>query len=426
MVRAARRNVGQGKSSIWIGATFAVLSLILLFAPTAQGAVRFDGSWQATDLDSIAGPAGISVAPDGSIFTVPSFGGVVRSFTPEGKAISQFGPDGYWADDLAVAPDGTILLADGLSLRRYSPKGKLLFTWSRGRGGLKDPSGAQSVAVGPTGSTFVTGEEIGGVIQLGVGGKPVRQFGPRLESGRFRSLDAVAAGPDGSVFVVDRNRVRVFDEAGRQVTSWGGSGWRPGRFFGADDIAVNAFGNVFAVDASLSRVQEFGPDGEFIDQWGSGGSGNGRFFYPEGIAAGPDGSVYVGDATGRVQRFMVDDAPPLPKAAIAFPTLSWNNPILPGKKSTIAFRIINFGDAAATGVEACPPRKGFVSRLFVGGTACRKIGTVGPMSARTVKFRLRPVGTRYSNPYVRLRINSDNAGGGPADTQVAIKPNLRP
>ena len=88
------------------------------------------------------------------------------------------------------------------------------------------------------------------------------------------------------------------------VTSWGSSGSGNGQFYGIRGVAVDSSSNIYTVDASNNRVQEFTSTGTYVTSWGSSGSGNGQFNTPYGVAVSSSGNVYVADmGNNRVQEF---------------------------------------------------------------------------------------------------------------------------
>jgi len=119
--------------------------------------------------------------------------------------------------------------------------------------------------------------------------------------------DALAAGPDGNLYVTDLSqRVSAISPGGKVLRRWGKPGTGPGEFkFIAGDpttptevagrIAVSRTGLVYVSDSGNTRVQVFTPQGRFIRQFGSYGSGKGQFFFPAGLAVDGSGNVYVGD-----------------------------------------------------------------------------------------------------------------------------------
>ena len=119
--------------------------------------------------------------------------------------------------------------------------------------------------------------------------------------------DALAAGPDGNLYVTDLSqRVTVISPGGKVLRRWGKPGTGPGEFkFIAGDpttpadvagkIAVGRTGMVYVSDSGNSRVQVFTPQGRFIRQFGSYGSGKGQFFLPGPLVIDDSGNVYVAD-----------------------------------------------------------------------------------------------------------------------------------
>ena len=119
--------------------------------------------------------------------------------------------------------------------------------------------------------------------------------------------DALAIGPDGSLYVTDfSQRVTVISPGGKVLRRWGKPGAGPGEFrFITNDpttptdvagkVAVGRTGMVYVSDSGNGRVQVFTPQGRFIRQFGSYGSGKGQFFSPGNLVIDGSGNVYVAD-----------------------------------------------------------------------------------------------------------------------------------
>ena len=88
------------------------------------------------------------------------------------------------------------------------------------------------------------------------------------------------------------------------ITAWGTYGSGNGQLYNPYDVAVDASGNVYVVDAGNNRIQTFTTSGVYIVQWGTLGSGNGQFHIPRGVAVDASYNVYVADtANERIQKF---------------------------------------------------------------------------------------------------------------------------
>lgn len=149
------------------------------------------------------GARGIAFGPDGSIYFVEDRQHIVRRITPDGMLVRFAGTGGgapgpndvpaissplTFPTDVAVASDGSVYIAesDAFRVRRVSPDG-LIYT------------------VAGTGASVYSGDG-----------------GPATAAG-FREISCIAVGPDGSLYVGERHRIRRVGPDGI-VTTIAGNG----------------------------------------------------------------------------------------------------------------------------------------------------------------------------------------------------------
>jgi tripartite motif-containing protein 71 len=151
-------------------------------------------------------------------------------------------------------------------------------------------------AVCPYNATQIVGQRSGGVL---------------------RFPQAVAVGPDGSIYVADQysHAIQVFGPDGTFRREVGSTGRGPGGLSSVGAVAVAADGSIYVADGA-DRIDRFAADGTLLDSWGETGSDVGEFKF--GAGGGNDsgaggglavanGMVYVADTRNdRVQRFAAD------------------------------------------------------------------------------------------------------------------------
>lgn len=146
--------------------------------------------------------------------------------------------------------------------------------------------------------------------------------------GRFTRPHAIAAGPDGSLYLDDDagHAIYRYTPEGRLLLTLGTPGqpsdtgavkndYRTvkhgaGPFNYPTDLAVAPNGDLYVSDGyGNARVHCFAPDGRLKFSWGEPGTEPGQFNLPHGVAVGADGRVYVADRQNdRVQVFTGDGA----------------------------------------------------------------------------------------------------------------------
>ena len=248
---------------------------------------RFISSWGE---GLFARPHGITIGPGDVVYCTDDLDHTVKKFTPEGELLGMLGQSGCPSDtgatsmdfrticragppfhhptNLALAPDGSMYIADGYGnarVHRYSPDGTHVSSWG------------------------------------GPGGAP----------GEFRLPHGIAVGPDGTVVVADRenSRLQFFSPDGTFLEEWTDVA-RPCQ------VLVDAVGRVYVAelgfragmwpgttaptpDATGGRISVFDRGGRVLARWGGGSNpcAPGDFFAPHDLCLDSRGDLYVGEVT---------------------------------------------------------------------------------------------------------------------------------
>ncbi len=177
-------------------------------------------------------PAGIAADLKGNIYVAGFYNQRVQKLSPQGHFIRQWGHTGKkgyvesgwfnYPTDVAVAPDGTLYVADGYNdrIQMFGPDGHFLRKW-------------------------------GGPFAANIRGS---------FNGWFRTPTGVAVGPHGNVFVADQenNRIQKFTSQGRFLTAFGTSHRGPGYTETAVTVAPN--GTVYTTNLVENRVEMWRPE----------------------------------------------------------------------------------------------------------------------------------------------------------------------
>ncbi len=236
--------------------------------------------------------------------------------------------------DIAVAPDGSLYIADTMNhrIQHLAADGTVLQVWgsfadlARGEapnGTFYEPWG---VAVGPDGTVYVSdtwnhriqrfsaeGEFLSQWGFFGQGETPFALWGPR----------DIAIDSQGQVFVSDtgNKRVVVYDADGNYLTqvqimaadgtggyipflNWDVVAWYGQSLDNKPYVAVDTEGNLYISDPEGYRILHFTRTGTFVDYFGDYGNSLGTFNLPTGLAVDAQGGLWVVDSgNNRVMHF---------------------------------------------------------------------------------------------------------------------------
>ncbi len=300
---------------------------------------------------SLEEPQALALGHDGSLYIADATANRVRKVDPDGviTTVAGTGEEGFsgdggpaidaelaWPRGVAVAPDGSVYIADTWNdrIRRVDPDGTITTAAGRGdapfperRRATEVPLDVGGVAIAPDGSIYVTdgpcvrGIDRDGVITTvaGTGRKGHSGDGGPAVEAELDEPAGLAIGPDGSFYVADYgcNVVRrvapdatittfagipdddcaepdpaVADDADALWAWYGGDGGpaTEARLVGPHDVAVDPAGNVYIADSAgiqitenaavdSHRIRRVGSDGLIVTIAGrgpSGYSGDGR------------------------------------------------------------------------------------------------------------------------------------------------------
>jgi len=326
---------------------------VVTIAGAADGAPAGDGPGATA---RFAGPGGVAVAADGSVYVADTEGQSIRRIASDAAhtvtTIAGGTIDGYadgpgssarfrWPLGLAVAADGTLLVADSVNncIRAVAPDAAHTVTTYAGScspvGGFADGAATSAqfetpvaVAVAPDGGVLVADQYNDRVRRIApathdvttlAGGAIGFADGPGA-SARFNGLSGVAVAGDGTVYVVDTyNQAirRIGTDAAHTVTTLiggdgipaayvdgagtvarlgaqGGLAWSGGRLF-VSDVAGNRIRVVTpGVDAASTTVATLAGNGASLLTDGDGA--HAAFALPTALAASPDGRLWTIDA----------------------------------------------------------------------------------------------------------------------------------
>lgn len=148
-----------------------------------------------------------------------------------------------------------------------------------------------AIASGRDGEFLVSDAELGRIFRLAPDGSPRGEFGAGVLQ---RPAGVARDAKTGRVFVADTHAhdIKVFDDNGQLLQTWGTRGEREGELnFPTHLTIVN--GTLVVVDTMNARVQGFDREGRATLSFGHRGRYVGNLVRPKGVAADDEGNFYV-------------------------------------------------------------------------------------------------------------------------------------
>ena len=278
-----------------------VLAWALIGAAPAGAAIgyldHFGGSGSTPGL--FDAPEDVAIAPDGSIYVADTGNSRVQKFDAEGDFLSSGGSLGSGTGNLnsprGLVYDGTVggwgLVAADTGNDRLMSIGVsgLPLGCISGCPPLSDPSKIDYRAdIG----WFVVANTSKQQIVL-TNGPEERTYGS-LATEEFGNPEGVAVGPDGDIYVADTSYGRIQRLTGNHVKIDHVDTFGAGELEFPHDVEVVGE-TVYVADTFNDRIAIFNDDGVPIGSFGTEGSDTNQFSQPAGIEADCHGNLYVAD-----------------------------------------------------------------------------------------------------------------------------------
>jgi len=206
------------------------------------------------------------LGPDNKIKNVDT----IFKFDAKGNVVKRFGRGLFiWPHGLHVDREGNVWVTDAASQPAVDMAAK---------GGVR--AGHQVFKFDPNGKLLM---KLG---EAGVRGS---------DQTHFSSPSSVATAANGDIFIADghevngNNRVVKLSKDGKFIRAWGKTGYGPGEFRTLHGIAIDNTGRIFVADRNNNRIQLFDQEGKHLSTWT-------QFGTPSGIAFDDKGQIYVADS----------------------------------------------------------------------------------------------------------------------------------
>ena len=278
-------------------------------------------------------PRALAAAPDGTFYVADTGNHRIQHLTADGQVLQTWGqfadvaqgeaPGGTFNEPwgLAVAPDGTVYVADTWNnrIQHFTADGTFIDMFGF-FGQAESPDafwGPRSVAVDDSGRLFVADTGNKRIVVFDSQGQSLGEFGGvGALPGLMNEPVGVAVGPDGRVYVADtwNQRIQAFEETDPNVfdsvleiplDAWIGQSLDNKPY-----LDVSPAGRVCTTDPEGFRVLCFSEAGEFLGGWGEPGPGLSQFGLPVGLAFDSTCGVWVSDARNdRLMHFTIPACP---------------------------------------------------------------------------------------------------------------------
>jgi sugar lactone lactonase YvrE len=346
---------------------------VLYVADAGNGAIRkitADGNVSTLVSGSLGSMAGIALDSSGNIFVAQIH--TIVKITPTGQISTLAGSgfpgfeDGQGTqatfdspEDLTVAGDGTVLVADtrNHAIRFVTQAGYTgtfsYFPFFHGNEAQRSYSFPRGVTVDSAGVTYIADTGNGTIRRITVDGAPVvagsasSAYGSADGNGaaaRFFEPAGLAFDSTGHLFVADAGNATirkisplldVSTLAGRVSPGTTEGAATSARFGRPSGVARDGDGNVYVADTLNHTIRKITPAGVVSTFAGlagelgqtNGNGSNARFVFPAGVAADPMGNVYVAEPSPSTIRKITPSGDVSTLATLYFSNIPGGTPV---------------------------------------------------------------------------------------------------
>ncbi len=274
---------------------------------------------QGSDPGQFKNPRDIAVAPDGSIYVADTLNHRIQHFSADGTLLHVWGsfadqskgdaPDGTFYEPwgVAVGPDGTVYVTDTWNhrIQRFTAEGEFIYMWGF-FGQAETPYalwGPRDIAIDAQGQVFITDTGNKRIVVYDGNGAYITQFGSvGFELGQFDEPVGIAVDNEGRVYIADtwNQRIQVMAPDGEggytPLLNWDVDAWYGESLDNKPYLAVDSQGNVYVSDPEGYRILHFSNTGTIIDYFGDFGTGSNAFSLPNGLCVDAVGGLWIADS----------------------------------------------------------------------------------------------------------------------------------
>jgi DNA-binding beta-propeller fold protein YncE len=290
------------------------------FPTPATSAAGFPAAWNLIQASSVA------VTARGTILVLHRGAHPILEFDGSGKLIRSWGDGMFSEGKVAAIP------------QQFWTKEKSHYSAVYGPAGCAS-CGAHSVRVDAQGNIWAIDATGYVIYKMNPDGKEIMRLGTKGVAGTspttFNLPTDVAFARNGDIYVTDGYggaRVVKYSADGKFLLQWGTRGTGPGEFGLPHNLVIDAQGKVYVTDRDNQRIEVFDDRGKFLTEWKGTGGVSGLFMTKDqhiwtgsalrnldgtvvgrlpgaitgahGVTVTDSGDVYLAQLTGVVQKFV--------------------------------------------------------------------------------------------------------------------------